>query len=923
MKRITLFFILPFLFTLTSAAQDVNFEWVGQVPRCPAAGLENYCLGVDELKNVYTAGNYEYTNDFDPGAGEYNLTSVTPALDIYITKLDSYGKLIWAKSIGGKGDDFLGDLAVDQAGNLYCSGNFTEDSDLDPGPGTMDLGGSGGFLSKFDTDGNLIWAKKLKQGSNSSMAIDKDGGIYITGQFQQGEDLDPGPGVITTSTQGFHICVSKFDNEGNFLWVKMLLGNRGAYSQGIQVDKKKNIYVTGMHMGSIDADPGVNTFNLNSTDIFTFSSYLCKLDSLGNFKWAMSGIGDAIAVDDQENVISYNGNITKYDVNGQLVWVRATGGYPMTENDEKSRMVCVDSLGSIYISGSFQHTSDFDPGPGIFNMTAVDGIDQNDMFLSKLDAAGNFVWAKQIGAISRDMFYTMILDNSGNIYTTGIYIFTADFDPGPGVHNMTHFPGANFILKLSPCPGRTDSILHVNSCTSYKLNNSTYDLSGTYTQILRNAAGCDSLVTLILQLSNKVTETAVVACQEFWWQGTTYRSSGIYTDTLHTATGCDSIVKLNLTILPVSHSSFARTICEGDSVNGHFVSGVYVDTLVAINGCDSIRTLILFVQPRLYTTVTIAICEGQTYNGHTSPGLYHDTLISTNGCDSIVTIHLQVYGKKITNLYPTICRGISYGGYTSSGIYYDTLHAETGCDSIVVTHLTINELPKPALGADRNICFGEQETLFAGTFKSYLWQDNSTTERFIAKEVGTYIVKVTDANNCSSSDTVTINRIDPIPFNFLPANTKICNGEELNILVQHYGNYEWNTGAVTNNIVIEKPGRYILKVKDNNGCVGIDTLDIGKNDNCIPISIPKAFSPNEDRLNDFFKPILTQAVQEFNMEIYNRYGMKIFATSNPNLGWDGSYKGTKQNPGGYIYRIYFKNSAGFIYDKKGTVLLIR
>lgn len=923
MKRFYPFFILLLFLSIDISAQDVNFEWVGQVPRCPAGSSENYSLGVDARKNVYTAGNYEYTNDFDPGPGIYNLTSVTPAMDIYISKLDSYGKLIWAKSLGGKGDDFLGDLAVDAVGNLYCSGTFFDTADFDPGAGIVHLGGSGGFLSKFDTDGNLVWASKVRLASNHSMAMDESGNIYLTGIFHQGEDIDPGPGVVSTSIPGTHTSVAKFDNNGNFLWVKMLLGSRYAYSQSIQLDKKKNIYITGMQMGTMDADPGVNIFNVSSVDIFTFTSYICKLDSSGNLKWAMPGIGDAIAVDAQENVISYNGDITKYDVNGNLLWTKASGGFPLTENNVKSRMLCVDSLGSIYISGSFQNTRDFDPGPNVFNMTSVVGIDLNDMFLSKLDADGKFLWAKQFGSFHRDMFYAMILDNSGNIYTTGIFMGTVDFDPGTGDYNLTYYPWSNFILKLSPCPNHTDSILLVNSCSSYKLNNILYDSSGTYTQIIANAVGCDSLITLKLNINNKVSDTTVVSCKEFTWRNFTYTNSGVYNDTLVSSNGCDSILRLSLVITPVRYSSVQNSICAGGSFDGYFATGVYIDTLVAANGCDSIRTLTLFVNPRVYTTLTATICEGGNYNGHTLAGNYNDTLIAVNGCDSIVTLNLKVNSKKITNIYAAICKGNSYGGHTSSGIYYDSLFTQNGCDSIVVTHLTVNQLPKPNLGSDRNICLGQQVILNPGIFESYHWQDNSIGNSFTAKSIGIFFVQVKDTNNCLASDTIRIIKTDTIPFNFLPPDNKICIGAVINIALKNYKSYEWNTGESTSYISIKFPGRYVLKVKDFNDCVSIDTIDILLKGDCIPISIPTAFSPNDDNLNDSFRPVITQQIQTYKMEIYNRYGQKIFETTDPHAGWDGKFKGREQNSGSYIYRIYFKNNNGVLNDKKGSFILIR
>ena len=94
----------------------------------------------------------------------------------------------------------------------------------------------------------------------------------------------------------------------------------------------------------------------------------------------------------------------------------------------------MDASGNVYTTGYFQGTVDFDPGAGTFNLTSA-GL--QDIFISKLDAAGNFVWAKQLGGTLNDVGYSIALDTSGNVYTTGFFRDTVDFDPGAGTFNLT------------------------------------------------------------------------------------------------------------------------------------------------------------------------------------------------------------------------------------------------------------------------------------------------------------------------------------------------------------------------------------------------------------------------------------------------------------------------------------------------------
>ncbi|MEN8958335.1 MAG: M43 family zinc metalloprotease [Flavobacteriales bacterium] len=126
-------------------------------------------------------------------------------------------------------------------------------------------------------------------------------------------------------------------------------------------------------------------------------------------------------------------------------WARAFASI-ITSYDANSNYV--DDLGNLYICGTFSGTVDFDPGPGVSNLNA--GID-SDAFLLKLDASGNFVWARHFDGNSLIQGRSLAVDNAGNIFMTGYFLGTIDFDPGLGVFNMTTASpsGAEaYVLKL-------------------------------------------------------------------------------------------------------------------------------------------------------------------------------------------------------------------------------------------------------------------------------------------------------------------------------------------------------------------------------------------------------------------------------------------------------------------------------------------
>ena len=138
-----------------------------------------------------------------------------------MSKLDSSGSFVWAKSFGGTSTEFGRAVAVDAAGNVYTTGPFNVTADFDPGAGTSNLTSAGvadGFVSKLDSSGDFVWAKRLG-GTNVQMpkavAIDTAGNVYTAGDFQGTTDFDPGAGTSNLTSAGLYdVYVSKLDSEG-------------------------------------------------------------------------------------------------------------------------------------------------------------------------------------------------------------------------------------------------------------------------------------------------------------------------------------------------------------------------------------------------------------------------------------------------------------------------------------------------------------------------------------------------------------------------------------------------------------------------------------------------------------------------------------------------------------------------------------
>jgi hypothetical protein len=311
-----------------------------------------------------------------------------------------------------------------------------------------------------------------------------------------------------------------------------------------------------------------------------------------------------------------------------------------------------DASGNVYSTGYFGATVDFDPGGGTFNLTSLD----IDVFVSKLDAFGNFVWAKQMGGTLGTVGRSIALDASGNIYTTGDFNSTVDFDPGQGTFNLVSNAGADgFVHKMSQC-AITTGVDIVNTCNSYRwIDGNVYTANNnTATFTLTNTVGCDSIVTLNLTVNpiiNTSLNDTICPGLSYMFNGQSLSVGGTYYDTLTASSGCDSIITLNLTIDPVINTTLNETICFGESYNFNgqllTVSGTYYDTVPSITQCIGIVTLNLNVLPNLTSVIDTTICNGDSLkvggNIFYQGGTYNIPLLSQTGCDSSILLKLGVF----------------------------------------------------------------------------------------------------------------------------------------------------------------------------------------------------------------------------------------------------------------------------------------
>lgn len=359
------------------------------------------------------------------------------------------------------------------------------------------------------------------------------------------------------------------------------------------------------------------------------------------------------------------------------------------------------------------------------------------------------------------------------------------------------------ILNLSVLPVFA-SALNATICAhdTYAFNGQSLNITGTYTAIYTAGNGCDSTVTLhldVLPASASELQATICVNETYAFNGQLLNAPGTYTAIVTAGNGCDSTVTLILEVLPTAETLQSATICSNESYDFYgqllTVSGTYEQTFQAANGCDSTIVLDLTVLPTANAALSIQICNGTSYNFNgqdlTESGNYMATLSSVNGCDSLVTLELLTADTFFTALEANICSGAAYQfdgqDLTESGEYQAAYTAVGGCDSLVNLILTV--LPASASTSEAVICAGA----------SYEFNGQTLTEE------GTYTAVLTNAAGCDSTVTLVLT---VLPTSASNLEVSICAG----VL------YEFNGLALT------ESGTYTSILINGVGCDSTVTL---------------------------------------------------------------------------------------------------
>ena len=519
-RQIFFHFVFVHLFFFNAGAQVPSWQWERKMGSL--YDDDPYYSIIDSSGNIYTIGFYQGTADFDPGPGTYNLYAASfGSIDnIFISKLDANGNLVWAKSIGDEDNSEIAyGIAIDASGNIYVTGIFADTTDFDPdSAGVFQLipvGDGDVFILKLDSSGNFIWAKQFGgpyDDSPEAIAVDDAANVYTVGTFYDSCDFDPDSfSVFTLTSQGLlDIFISKLDSSGNFIWAKQFNGTSGAEGSSIAIDPFQNVLTTGWFQDTVDFDPGSGVVQLISGNFGDM--FVSKLDSNGDFIW-VKDFGDSssavygwgITTDETGNVYStghFFGSVDfdtgpgisilssaggediyllKLNGSGEFLWGKKMGG----PNGDTGYSIAVDQHQNVYCTGFFESSADFDPDSLSDFILVNSYINTSDIFVSKLDSAGNFAWAKSISGASNDLGNSVIVDDNGNVYLSGFFKSqTLEFD-SILLSNTGGTANDIWVAKLGS--SLNTPVIYPDE---YNLHFSVYPNPAASYIMIKNAAGC-------------------------------------------------------------------------------------------------------------------------------------------------------------------------------------------------------------------------------------------------------------------------------------------------------------------------------------------------------------------------------------------------------------------------------------------------
>ncbi len=845
------------------------------------------CVATDKYGNAYVIGLFQQDSI---KFGSFGLAS--PGYDngqaMFLVKYNSNGAVMWAKQV----NDNLAlnyttlsagyGVSTDPRGNVYVVGDVTSTGGAGGGNLIATLGTDTlssyvnyYFIAKYDSAGNVIWAKqpaKFQNGEAITISTDKFGNSYIGGGFLDTSVIGKDTLVDPQTVYGTYSFVAKYDSNGNALWARQGIStyDNDAIIQGIATDYHNGIYITGYFSGQV-----------------YFGNFLLSSPEL------------------------YNIFVAKYDSSGKVIWAKSSTGEPGT-SQWQGYSIAADTLDQVFVSCSddVQAYDEFNFGSGSFQVTDRGGYDGNSIIM-ELDSGGNFLCGEAIpgGGDDRNCISTSPAANyvnfGGDLEDT-VVIGPDTLSPHSG------FAELPFMTSWMPClPYNLEFTNAVNfNCSS---NTAT------------------AIITSVYRVPHSVTWNTVPVQTG---DTATNLLQGTYVATIIVSTIADTLydtVVVQPAKLTISFNSPTPTVCNGQSVslvaNGATNYTWSPDSGLNINNGDTViaTTLVTTTYIVIGITGSCSATDSVVVTVKSNPSV---AVNSPTICSGTSTT-LSATGANTYAWFPATAlsatTGDSVEANPSATTIYTVIGTSDNCPDTAKAVVTV-EIPPPLIILPQPppvICFNFQsDTLRVASHGSdFIWSPSeglsATTGVSVIASPSvsvTYTVTGIDSLGCAATGTesVTILQIANTPTFVQHNDTLISSSKNDN---QWYRNDTLLLNDTSQYLIISILGNYYVEINNEaNGCsTSSDTVDITSLTGINQLTVDNGqltVYPNPTSSSVFIKinsPV--QDAGDWNLQVTDVLGRTLF-TMPPLNPLKGTFEIDLSNFAGGIYFISVINKTG-------------
>jgi hypothetical protein len=849
-------------------------------------------MAMDAVGNRYVTGIFQGNIQF----GATTLRTNSLYSDAFVAKIDPAGNYLWALRAGDPSSNELGNaIALDASGNVYVTGSFSGPS-ITFGATTLpntsaDVTGFDLFIVKFSTAGQCLWAVGgggQSQENGGGIALDSQGNVFVTGSFESpqlllGSFTLPNASATTRVNRG-DAFLAKLDAAGNWLWAVRSGGEDDDGAASVAVDASGYAYITGS-IRSRRADFG----SITLTHPDGMAAYVAKISPAGRYQWAVAAGGTGIEQD--------------------------------TGND-----ITLDGRGSVYITGSFQNDQ------VRFGTTVLTNRGNSDIFVARLDEAGNWQWAVSAGGVGREGGSSLVADKQGGVYLTGYY------DQAAVSFGATTLPYQGFyydcfVAKLTTAVGQWrwaaragGELNDVGACLvldaqqkvhvagyyqSPTLELAPFTLPGTnlasglgfLTQLAPEPRVQINGDSLLCGASTQLTAIAPAPITAYRWSTgatmptITVTQPGTYAVTITLAGGLTSTAQLRVVrFAPTAQISGDSILCPGTPA---VLTAVAPSAGAAYQWSTGATTPTILVTQGGTYTVTVrygSACAATAQHAIRVPTLR--LVGETQLCGSRSGVLLTAVAPGVTGLRWNTGATTASLPITQAGTYSVVATFANGC---TLTSSQVISRPTLTLGGDTVVCPGRSTTLTAAlpTPATYQWSTGATTPTILVTQPGIYTVTAqsTLPPFCSSTGQLRVALGTSLPAFSLGADTTVCDYQALLLrapsLNAPTATYRWSDGSTGASLRVTQPGLYTLQVT-----TPCDTRSASRRvtyRDCL--LIPNIITPNGDHANDVFV-VQGLAPGAWELALYDRWGRQVFATAAYQHDW-----GSTAAPGLYYYLL--------------------